>query len=47
MTRLEKEGFKLLFEEPKTGSGNSLITFLHPANTNGVLTEISQHKSIE
>ena len=46
MGRLEKEGFKLLFEEPKTGAGNSLITFLHPANTNSVLTEISQHKSI-
>jgi len=42
--RLKKEGFGLLYEEPKPGSGSSLITFLHPKKTNGVLTEISQHK---
>lgn len=42
--RLKKEGFELLYEEPKRGSGNSLITFLHPGKTKGVLTEISQHK---
>jgi methylmalonyl-CoA/ethylmalonyl-CoA epimerase len=45
MNRLKKEGFELVYDEPKTGSDNSLITFLRPAKTNGVLTEISQHKS--
>ena len=42
--RLKKEGLKLIYEEPETGSGNSLITLLHPSNTGGVLTEISQNK---
>ena len=42
--RLRNDGFDLLYDDPKAGSDNTLITFLHPEKTNGVLTEISQHK---
>lgn len=42
MDRLQKEGFVLLNNEPKTGADNKLVCFLHPKNTNGVLVEICQ-----
>ena len=42
MSRLKKEGFILLSEEPKKGADNKLICFLHPKSTNGVLIEICQ-----
>lgn len=40
MTRLKKEGFVLLSENPKAGADNKLVCFLHPRETNGVLIEI-------
>ena len=40
MTRLKKEGFVLLNEEPKIGADNKLVCFLHPKSTNGVLIEL-------
>lgn len=42
--RLRQEGLEPLYAEPRPGSGDSLINFLHPSRTNGVLTEISEHK---
>ncbi len=42
--RLKNDGFELLYGEPRLGSENTLISFLHPKKTNGVLTEISQRK---
>jgi methylmalonyl-CoA/ethylmalonyl-CoA epimerase len=42
MTRLQKEGFILLNEEPKKGADNKLICFLHPKSTNGILVELCQ-----
>jgi len=42
MTRLKKEGFVLLNEEPKPGADNKLVCFLHPKGTNGVLIELCQ-----
>ena len=36
-------GLKPLSDEPKTGAHNTLIAFLHPKTTNGVLTELVQH----
>ncbi len=42
MTRLKKEGFTLLNEEPKKGADNKLVCFLHPKGTNGVLIELCQ-----
>lgn len=45
MTRLKKEGFILLNEEPKSGADNKLVCFLHPKNTHGVLIELCQEKN--
>ena len=42
MTRLKKEGIRLLNEIPKNGADNQLICFLHPQDTNGVLIELCQ-----
>lgn len=42
MARLQKEGFKLLYTEPKIGADNKLICFIHPKSTHGVLVEICQ-----
>ncbi|MFY8171090.1 MAG: VOC family protein, partial [Sphingobacteriaceae bacterium] len=42
MKRLKEEGFQLLAEEPKRGSDNKLVCFLHPKSTNGVLIELCQ-----
>jgi methylmalonyl-CoA epimerase len=36
-------GLKPLSDEPKPGAHNTLIAFLHPKTTNGVLTELVQH----
>ncbi len=40
MKRLSQEGFILLNEKPKLGADNKMICFVHPKNTNGVLTEL-------
>jgi len=42
MTRLKKEGFRLLNETPKNGADNKLICFVHPKDASGVLIEICQ-----
>ena len=42
MTRLKKEGIRLLNDIPKNGADNKLICFLHPKDTNGVLIELCQ-----
>ncbi len=42
MARLEKEGFRLINEQPKQGADNKLVCFLHPKSTNGVLVELCQ-----
>ncbi|MBS9461344.1 methylmalonyl-CoA epimerase [Flagellimonas sp. 389] len=42
ITRLQKEGFKVLNETPKKGADNKLVAFLHPKGTNGVLIELCQ-----
>ena len=42
MSRLKKEGFKLVSEVPKKGADNKLVCFLHPKSTNGVLIELCQ-----
>jgi methylmalonyl-CoA/ethylmalonyl-CoA epimerase len=33
-------GLRLIDEEPRTGIRNSLVAFLHPKSTGGVLTEL-------
>ena len=42
MSRIKNEGIRLLNEIPNKGSGNKLICFLHPKDTNGVLIELCQ-----
>ena len=42
MERLKKEGFTLLNEDPKKGSDNKLVCFVHPKDCNGVLIELCQ-----
>lgn len=44
ITRLKKEGFTVLNEEPKFGADNKLVVFLHPKTTNGVLIELCQER---
>ncbi|KQR93543.1 methylmalonyl-CoA epimerase [Chryseobacterium sp. Leaf180] len=44
ISRLKKEGFEFISEEPKEGADNKLIVFLHPKSTNGVLVELCQEK---
>jgi methylmalonyl-CoA/ethylmalonyl-CoA epimerase len=42
LARLKAEGVRLIDETPRQGAHNSLIAFLHPKVTGGVLTEICQ-----
>ena len=35
-------GLRLIDEQPRRGIRNSLVAFLHPASTGGVLTELVQ-----
>ena len=39
---LKDKGIRLIDETPRRGAHNSLIAFLHPKATGGVLTEICQ-----
>lgn len=45
MERLRKDGFRILSPEPKKGADNKLICFVHPKDSNGVLTELCQEIS--
>jgi len=40
--QFKKNNFQLIYEEPKIGSENSLVTFVHPKSTCGVLIELRQ-----
>jgi methylmalonyl-CoA epimerase len=42
LSSLKEAGLRLIDETPRTGIRNSKVAFLHPAATNGVLTEIVQ-----
>lgn len=44
LDRLKGEGVQLINEVPRPGAHDMQIAFLHPKSTNGVLTEICQHK---
>jgi len=39
---LRDKGYTLLYEEPKRGANNTLVNFIHPKSTGGVLMEIAQ-----
>ncbi|MDX1631127.1 MAG: methylmalonyl-CoA epimerase [Thermoanaerobaculia bacterium] len=40
--RLREEGFRVLRPEPTEGAGGSLVQFVHPRSTGGVLLELAQ-----
>jgi methylmalonyl-CoA/ethylmalonyl-CoA epimerase len=40
---LRAAGVRLIDERPRAGIRGSLVAFLHPSSTGGVLTEIVQH----
>jgi methylmalonyl-CoA/ethylmalonyl-CoA epimerase len=42
LERLRGEGLRLIDERPRVGIRGSLVAFLHPKASNGVLTEIVQ-----
>ena len=42
MHRLKSEGFTLINSQPKLGSDNKLVCFVHPKNVNGLLIELCQ-----
>jgi methylmalonyl-CoA/ethylmalonyl-CoA epimerase len=39
---LEGRGYKATWPEPRTGSSNKKVLFLHPRATHGVLIELAQ-----
>jgi methylmalonyl-CoA/ethylmalonyl-CoA epimerase len=42
LDRLKKEGVRLIDERPRKGEGGSLVAFLHPQSSGGVLIELKQ-----
>jgi methylmalonyl-CoA/ethylmalonyl-CoA epimerase len=42
INRLKNEGFEVIYEIPKKGADNKLVTFLYQKDTNGVLIELCQ-----
>lgn len=40
--RLTQAGVRLIYSDPKPGAHNTLVNFLHPASTGGILIEIAQ-----
>lgn len=42
LDRLKKEGVRLIDERPRNGEGGSLVAFLHPQSSGGVLIELKQ-----
>lgn len=42
MSRLSKEGYRLLNKEPKKGADNKQVCFIHPKDTSGVLIELCE-----
>ena len=42
MSRLKKEGYRLLNNEPKHGADDKLVCFIHPKDSHGVLIELCQ-----
>lgn len=44
MDRLRRAGFQFVDDQPGPGADGTLVAFLHPRTTNGVLIEISQKR---
>jgi methylmalonyl-CoA/ethylmalonyl-CoA epimerase len=39
------DGMNLIYEKPQNGANNTLVNFIHPKSTGGVLIEISQEQN--
>ncbi|MBD0371646.1 MAG: methylmalonyl-CoA epimerase [Pyrinomonadaceae bacterium] len=46
LARLKEQGARLIDEKPRTGAGGSLIAFVHPSSTNGVLLELVEQTTV-
>jgi len=44
LARLKALGVRLIDEQPRTGAGDTLIAFVHPAALSGVLVELVERK---
>jgi methylmalonyl-CoA/ethylmalonyl-CoA epimerase len=44
LARLKSAGFELIDEHPRPGADGTIVAFLHPRSTNGVLIELCQKK---
>ena len=42
LAELKAKGVRLIDEVPRPGAHNSLVAFIHPASTHGVLVELKQ-----
>lgn len=45
LAELKARGVRLIDEIPRPGAHNSLVAFIHPASTHGVLVELKQARS--
>ncbi len=45
LAELKARGVRLIDEQPRRGAGGSLVAFIHPASTGGVLLELTQKGS--
>jgi len=43
LTKLKREGARLIDEKPRIGAEGCLVAFVHPLSTNGVLLELVQN----
>ncbi len=47
LAEVKARGVVLIDEEPRPGLHNTLVAFLHPKSTQGVLIELVQHRSVD
>lgn len=45
LAELKAKGVRLIDETPRPGAHNSLVAFIHPSSTHGVLVELKQPRS--
>lgn len=43
--RLQKAGYRMIDTKPRRGAGGSMIAFIHPKSTGGVLIELCEEKT--
>ncbi|HTP79940.1 MAG TPA: methylmalonyl-CoA epimerase [Bacteroidota bacterium] len=44
LSRIRQAGFQLIDERPRRGSQDTLVAFIHPKSTNGILVELVQRR---